>query len=738
MSSSTETTSTPNQEPTKTFDLNEEMDAEPSQPSRTNSKKRKSRRGGAAQRIKKVNNTFDHENRQRCSECQKALSCWNCAKCDRTLPNGNWADLRLGAEDENDSLFGRFRFLANLLIFSREEEELFYRKVQGIVKFFAETGILLEIEDPTRDMATGPHPQMAWVPPTPDWTWSREMLFAENEDNSFMGALRRLLELGHIRYSIINEWAWFARSLAKTWSKFIDSQSPRDGSSRGTDIRTALGSPCPDEDDIVDFNDKYDREAIFSVVREASKEGVSKEDADSDAGATSHRSNGSSQGLSEARRTLADRRAAQKRGRRPSKVSAEGVATKEDLAELVRARNAQLEAEEAEKLRTRQERQEQKNQIKAKKVNVAKIQSNPTSRTVYRHRRSRHEPVMDQDRTQKPHWEETLMGGLIPALDADPDLFSQGTPGHKQESSVISQPEAASEQMVHESNLRDTINETSVKPILEREFSGAKEAAQESSEDYESVRPVVIPAVSSESSDQTTDHTRANRRGTFGNRAREYPYFPSPRGNLDGLCIVPSNESPGSTIGLGAIDSTSESVSTRIRQLSELNFLTDTDYHTIYVTFDELNKQAEDAIESDPSWIEGTNMPDATASWKWSDLQLSAEDEYDSKLDISRKLVSSGHRSETQHQKLRSIALRLTKLWLIADSTGDLASAQGAQPDQRRVTFAEGADVRFISPAPGSEVSGSDSSEKGIRQDQDNSEQETEEEIIVFQPRGSH
>ena len=193
----------------------------PSQNSSQKTKKRRNHRGGATGRLKRLNAIFDHDNRRTCDRCKAKSSSWSCLSCKRTLPRGNWSDLRLAGEDRSDSVFGRLRLIAAAGLFTERSEEILYNQAILQVSAFEKSGILNLIPDLSKHPDQGRFPPSKWEPVKPGWKFAEDGLSAEDREDSIMGIYGRLIEHGIARPEEADEWVWLARQLAQNWTVII-------------------------------------------------------------------------------------------------------------------------------------------------------------------------------------------------------------------------------------------------------------------------------------------------------------------------------------------------------------------------------------------------------------------------------------------------------------------------------------------------------------------------------------
>ena len=153
-----------------------------------------------------------------------------------------------------------------------------------------------------------------------------------------------------------------------------------------------------------------------------------------------------------------------------------------------------------------------------------------------------------------------------------------------------------------------------------------------------------------------------------------------------------------------------ESIPRRMNQLDSWNLLSKHEVDTIHDLTAVLRKQWIEATNGNLASIKDISIPDITEPFTWADLKLSAEDENYSYLGISINLVSIGFRTIAEDKCVRNFAVRVAKLWFVADSIED-------RPSIEQVT---------LLPMIPEEESGELQAEI---------EDEDEDEVILFKPR---
>lgn len=187
----------------------------------------------AAEKMKNVNHLFSQGTRRTCTECATNQVSWSCIGCDRHLPNGNWADLGLPVEDEDESLFGRLRQVVQSSLFKEENQHTFaYEQVQYVLKSWI-------IEDASTLIAPPVMEECGLSLDRPGWKWANTKLSAEDGSASIMGVVRSMSGLGLIGSSISSGWIQFGRSLANCWAVL---ESVLSGSVAQTPLPAALAN----------------------------------------------------------------------------------------------------------------------------------------------------------------------------------------------------------------------------------------------------------------------------------------------------------------------------------------------------------------------------------------------------------------------------------------------------------------------------------------------------------------
>ncbi|KAL6718151.1 hypothetical protein ACLMJK_004238 [Lecanora helva] len=655
-------------------------------------KKRRNRRGGTKHQLHKIISAFDYNHRQTCSRCSPLPSSWSCEHCDRTLPNRKWSNLHLAAEDRNDSMFGRLRLMAGLLIFSKEDEAFFYGQAQDLMRCFATDGILSKIEDPARQLEKGQFPEATWQPPVPGWKWSYILLSAEDQDNSIIGVFGILLKHGRISHETMQNWVWLGRSIGKTWVAVLASASATGTVlSNPVDV-TALRAKCPDDNLLVDFSDKIGNKEVFEIIRGLAAEADGFDEDHSKQEPKASEDGATGLGTLSRKRHLQDPNP-QMPGKSLVGASPEGKISKKDLSNFVQAHNTQLKLEESKKEEIKKERQAKKDQIKAKKAQRKNSQRKRSKRTASQGTKDTATPGgasqlhdsenANQAQTTGLSWDESLMDGLMPLVSEGPQSpFMMA-------SRVQASPEVNNDHILAE---------------VPEYYSGLQE-----------------------NNELTGSSTVADTPGTaeLTSQSTEVTTYPTD------------------------VDSSAESIIGRINQLSANNFLSASDYHIISQIRSDLATQYRAAIQDDPLRFDNVSLPNRPRLWKWAHLNLSREDEEGSDMLISRKLVLLGYRSENQHRLLEDLAMRLAKLWLSADSSKDIVgeeyvsfpwndSERRQNRQTRNVTFSNNDDIRYISPAPDVESLSNSNSEQAASQVDVDNESTTDEEKIVFKPRSRY
>lgn len=166
------------------------------------------------EKLKKVDHLFDLKNRRSCSECKTQSISISCRTCKRHLPNGNWADVGLAAEDKDESLFGRFRqFLSSGVVKDQNSFEYTFRQVRYILKAWIILGTeVIHWRDP--HMSQG-FPAVI----TSRWKWGiADELHAEGRPDSLMGVIRNLAHTAVFEtIQDLLTWGKFVTSIGTKW-----------------------------------------------------------------------------------------------------------------------------------------------------------------------------------------------------------------------------------------------------------------------------------------------------------------------------------------------------------------------------------------------------------------------------------------------------------------------------------------------------------------------------------------
>lgn len=173
---------------------------------------------------KKIDYLFDLKNRRNCTHCSAKQVSWACVHCDRTLPNGKWADLDLAAEDEDNSMFGRMRLFVHHGFLEEDYNESLYVEVKYVIK----AQCLQYYANARQDIAR--HQKSKYEYDPPGWQWADGKLAAEDRPNSVMGVIRSLNALGLMLPNHASDWGLFTRNVSKTWimaESFVDMSSTR-------------------------------------------------------------------------------------------------------------------------------------------------------------------------------------------------------------------------------------------------------------------------------------------------------------------------------------------------------------------------------------------------------------------------------------------------------------------------------------------------------------------------------
>lgn len=331
-------------------------DMTPTQEPPTKSKKRKNHRGGVAKRVKRVNALFDHDKRQKCDQCEGKPTSWSCSSCSRTLPKGKWSDLRLGAEDEDDSMFGRFRLLADAGVFTHEEQGVFYQQAQDIVKAFEAFGVLSENWNTGKERAAKLTPEIRKRFAMLFQPWAKDQLSSEDREDSCMGMFKKLIRSGVPDLNGALDWAWLAGGLAKSWVKF---------QAAGTEAREG---PPAWHHVYPDFTNEDVKNHVFETLQGPAVKKERLQVTESDASLAIPEADVEQSESSRTRSPAVEAPSTSKHEETQDQTPGEKGTTKEDLMKRVQTRYDQLKAGEAENEQARKELRARNFQLEARKA----------------------------------------------------------------------------------------------------------------------------------------------------------------------------------------------------------------------------------------------------------------------------------------------------------------------------------------------------------------------------------
>jgi len=185
-------------------------------------------------KLKKLDHLFNQRPRRFCALCATKKVSWSCYGCDRHLPNGNWADLGLPAEDEDESLFGMLRQAVRLDLVQDEDDQTF---VYDQIKYVLKSWIMFGDASASLDTLV----VEGWNLPAdlPSWRLVDARLSAEDGPASIFGILKSLAGLGSIDPTIALGWIEYGRSVAKCR---VVLESAVDGSIARTPLPAALAN----------------------------------------------------------------------------------------------------------------------------------------------------------------------------------------------------------------------------------------------------------------------------------------------------------------------------------------------------------------------------------------------------------------------------------------------------------------------------------------------------------------
>ncbi len=186
------------------------------------------------EKLKNLDHLFSQRPRRFCALCATKKVSWSCYGCDRHLPNGNWAELGLPAEDKDESLFGMLRQAVRLDLVQDEDDQTFvYDQIKYVLKSWIMFGDASASLDP---LVVEGWNQLA--DPT-SWRLVEARLSAEDDPASIFGILKSLAGLGSIDPTIALGWIEYGRSVAKCR---VVLESAVDGSIARTPLPAALAN----------------------------------------------------------------------------------------------------------------------------------------------------------------------------------------------------------------------------------------------------------------------------------------------------------------------------------------------------------------------------------------------------------------------------------------------------------------------------------------------------------------
>ena len=356
-------------------------------------KKRKKRRGGQKVQERKMRHLFNHDNRQRCADCNERSTAWACSSCKRTLPNGTWSNAGLNAEDEEESMMGRTRQMVDLGLISAEDEDFFYVQLRTAMIPWASTEAVIKRSDPTTSISE-------WNPPKPGFSWASEGLPGEDRDDSIMGSFRKLFEHDLASESDLDDCVWMGRSVAKTWAK----------------ISGFLTEDCILIKGFIGFRErKTPADDGREVFMDYSKEILEDEED------TALQPLQGTQSQGEYSKSKAP--SLQGNHTQLRKSSVEGLPTFKDLSTMVQARNRELDLEEATKEQIKKDRQARKQEAKAKKMYHQEQERKGLARRAERLRNERRQYMGMADPSGSGRGSDTN-----PRMEACPEIQTATTP----------------------------------------------------------------------------------------------------------------------------------------------------------------------------------------------------------------------------------------------------------------------------------------------------------------------
>lgn len=142
------------------------------------------------EKLKNLDHLFNQQPRRFYALCATKKVSWSCYGWDRHLPNGNWADLGLSAEDEDESLFGMLRQAVRLDFVQDEDDQTF---VYDQIKYVLKSWIMLGDASTSLDL---PVVERSNLPADlPSWRLVDARLSAEDGPASMFGILKSLARI---------------------------------------------------------------------------------------------------------------------------------------------------------------------------------------------------------------------------------------------------------------------------------------------------------------------------------------------------------------------------------------------------------------------------------------------------------------------------------------------------------------------------------------------------------------
>ena len=340
-------------------------------------KKRRNHRAGADRSMKKVNKCFNHDQRGNCIMCDGVPAAWSCPKCERTLPRGSFADFGLGAEDGDGSMFGCVRIITYLGILSPEEQNFFYQTAKELIQWFLNSEAL---PANSNSLGTALYPNLTLEQQKWEHQWREEALSAETRPDSIMGVFRRLLAHGLVDPQMACDWIWLVRSVGKSFIKvtYIFTHHCEEGLSQDFmeegRLRLEKAIASYGDEPLADLTSIEMKKILMEKWGSSEKVDVGNGSEEPPSNSEDPVPNNGTKFVVNSKinpdSEIPQNGTKLKVSGQPDQVAL----TAEDLAEMVRSRNEELKAKEAETEQAKKNRQAEKDDKKARKARAQEQQ----------------------------------------------------------------------------------------------------------------------------------------------------------------------------------------------------------------------------------------------------------------------------------------------------------------------------------------------------------------------------